>query len=462
MFGESDSESPRVPSPWDTIISTPPSPSPSPLVAALPKLVPEADDGNVEYKLQLLSPSPARFARLVTQMKWRLLEGGGQAYYELGVADSGMLVGLPRVELEQSLETLEMMAGEIGASVIVVKEIEVPAIMAGLAGFQTDSWNGKRVQRQALIASESSTDDSTATNTETEMSATDVEDDLSSTALLPYRPSPKSSDNSASGPIAVFSKDSDFDFVAEIENGDAESSDFDAEPSPPPPFHIDLEIASVYKPRPMRTKANSHVLVPTKNKRGKVKKGKHLPDSLSPSTSPIEHAVLPTKQYSTKAFNRRQARDRKREERRKALMTYASASLGEPAGNQACSLADASDDVALVSGLESLHVSLDEPLPVAIASECSIPSLELTTPPTHNEELAGDDLDDEDDVFASPVTATPFTAFASHLTVPVENSLASHGSENGDALPRLIVEALVVRKMSLEEAFLDFEGFSLT
>ncbi len=104
MFGESESESPRVPSPWDSLISTPASSSPqsgpvisvSPVVTAIPKLVPEADDGNVEYKLQLLSPSPARFARLVTQLKWRLLEGGGQAYYELGVADSGALVGLPR------------------------------------------------------------------------------------------------------------------------------------------------------------------------------------------------------------------------------------------------------------------------------------------------------------------------------------------------------------------------------
>ena len=144
MFGESESESPRVPSPWDSLISIPPSPvplggqkrthTPSPLAAELvdiPRLVPEADDGNVEYKLQLLNPSPARFARLVTQMKWRLLEGGGQAYYELGVADSGDLIGLPREELEQSLETLEMMAGEIGASVIVVKEIEVPATAAG-------------------------------------------------------------------------------------------------------------------------------------------------------------------------------------------------------------------------------------------------------------------------------------------------------------------------------------------
>lgn len=65
----------------------------------------------------------------MTQLKWRLLEGGGQAYYELGVADSGQLVGLTRHNLDRSLETLEAMAGEIGASVVVVKEIEVPPSM---------------------------------------------------------------------------------------------------------------------------------------------------------------------------------------------------------------------------------------------------------------------------------------------------------------------------------------------
>ncbi|KAJ6524575.1 hypothetical protein B0H19DRAFT_597248 [Mycena capillaripes] len=453
MFGESDSESPRVPSPWDTIISTPPSPSPSPLATAIPKLVPEQDDGNVEYKLQLLSPSPARFARLVTQMKWRLLEGGGQAYYELGVADSGMLVGLPRAELEQSLETLDAMAGEIGASVIVVKEIEVPAVMAGLVGTQTDSWNGKRARRrQALIGSEGSADDSTsATNTENEMSATDVEeDDLSATVLLSDSPSPES--RGASIIIDVFSMD-DFDSAAE--NGDTELSDFDAE-SPPVPtqFSIDLEIASVFKPRPMRTKASSHDSLPAKNKRGpKVKKGKHLPDSLSPSTSPADQAAVPPKQHFTKTQNRRQARDRKREERRQALMMYATAALGELQQDQTCSVADVVDDSSLVEGLEALHVSVE---PVLV-SERTIPSLELNAV-----SLEAEDDDGEDDVFPSPMMATPvpFTAFASQLTVPVENG--AHGKESGNVLPRLIVEALVVRKMSLEEAFLDFGGFSLT
>jgi hypothetical protein len=77
------------------------------------------------------------------------------------------------------------------------------------------------------------------------------------------------------------------------------------------------------------------------------------------------------------------------------------------------------------------------------------------------------DGDGDDDVFPSPLTATPgpFTAFASQLTAPVENNAYSKDDVDdgagAGAAPRLIVEALVVRKMSLEEAFLDFGGFAL-
>lgn len=91
-----------------------------------PKLVPEIEEGNVEYKLKLIAPTPARFTRLVTQLKYRLLEGGGQALYEIGVSDSGELVGLSRRDLEASLDTLDKMAGELGATVVVLKEIELP------------------------------------------------------------------------------------------------------------------------------------------------------------------------------------------------------------------------------------------------------------------------------------------------------------------------------------------------
>ncbi|KAF8603024.1 hypothetical protein BDV93DRAFT_607090 [Ceratobasidium sp. AG-I] len=152
MFGESDFESPpRLSSPWEVFS---PSNSPSPglstssspvasssdieaelsrrLLIEVPRLAPEIEEGNVEYKLKL-SPSPERLTRLITQLKWRLLEGGGQALYEIGVGDKGQLIGLPRREMDGSLDALERMAGELGATVMILKEIIVPkaALLGG-------------------------------------------------------------------------------------------------------------------------------------------------------------------------------------------------------------------------------------------------------------------------------------------------------------------------------------------
>lgn len=57
-----------------------------------------------------MNPSAERVEHLVTQMKWRLEEGQGEAIYELGVEDNGMLVGLTENELKASMHTLEQMA----------------------------------------------------------------------------------------------------------------------------------------------------------------------------------------------------------------------------------------------------------------------------------------------------------------------------------------------------------------
>lgn len=90
------------------------SPTRDPLPNSLP---PEVEQGNVEYKLKLLNPSASRFEHLVTQMKWRLREGQGEAIYQIGVADSGALRGLSETEMEHSLDTLSKMAEKLGATV---------------------------------------------------------------------------------------------------------------------------------------------------------------------------------------------------------------------------------------------------------------------------------------------------------------------------------------------------------
>ena len=75
----------------------------------------EVEVGNVEYKLKLISPSAVRFEQLVTQLQYRIAEGGGRAIYEIGVADDGSMTGLDASELQCSLGTLQKMCAHIGA-----------------------------------------------------------------------------------------------------------------------------------------------------------------------------------------------------------------------------------------------------------------------------------------------------------------------------------------------------------
>ncbi|XP_016359625.1 GTP-binding protein 2-like isoform X1 [Sinocyclocheilus anshuiensis] len=91
----------------------------------LPYLPPEAEEGNIEYKLKLVNPTQYRFEHLATQMKWRLQEGHGEAVYQIGVEDNGLLVGLTEEDMKASLKTLRRMAERVGADITVLREREV-------------------------------------------------------------------------------------------------------------------------------------------------------------------------------------------------------------------------------------------------------------------------------------------------------------------------------------------------
>ena len=69
---------------------------------------PEQERGNKEYKLKLVEPTPLRLEHLITQMKWRLQEGLGEAVYEIGVQDNGVLYGLNDEDMRKSMNTLQM------------------------------------------------------------------------------------------------------------------------------------------------------------------------------------------------------------------------------------------------------------------------------------------------------------------------------------------------------------------
>jgi hypothetical protein len=473
-------------------------------------LVPENDDGNVEYKLQLLSPSPARFARLVTQMKWRLLEGGGQAYYELGVADSGALVGLPRKQLEESLETLEMMAGEIGASVIVVKEIEVPKYLADVAASETERerWkgSGRRKRRgNGGAAATDETDSSTAapsswsTTTETETSPNtdqddEEEEDLSTTVVLEkpnHRPLPGTSPlrNSAipfgNGTLAAGRNHDD---------SDPDPADVaDAEDDDPPltlkngQISIDLEISTVYKPRPMRARMVHPPNTANTQGGGKQKRMKKIKHIVAPQNTSIPGEIDAQKKVGhtrgghagvkdsvTKAQFRREARDRRRDEKRQALIAIAEkATAGANKAGHSKTDENVKETAHLVEDLTNLHVSVSTP-----TVEASPAIFSGFVPENHTNasdsvldtqtDTAAEEDNDDDDVFASPLSTAkpPFASFShgvERLGAQGDDILGQMDDVDGEEKTgnRLIVEALVVRKMSLDEGFLDFGGFSL-
>uniref|UniRef100_A0A8C1LW89 GTP-binding protein 2 n=1 Tax=Cyprinus carpio TaxID=7962 RepID=A0A8C1LW89_CYPCA len=85
----------------------------------------QAEEGNIEYKLKLVDPTQYRFEHLATQMKWRLQEGRGEAVYQIGVEDNGLLVGLTEEDMKASLKTLRRMAERVGADITVLREREV-------------------------------------------------------------------------------------------------------------------------------------------------------------------------------------------------------------------------------------------------------------------------------------------------------------------------------------------------
>jgi GTPase len=88
-------------------------------------LPPEPQQGNIEYKLKLVNPSNHRLEHLVTQMKWRLREGQGEAIYEIGVEDNGLMTGLSEEDMISSLDTLREMARRLGATIEVLRDREV-------------------------------------------------------------------------------------------------------------------------------------------------------------------------------------------------------------------------------------------------------------------------------------------------------------------------------------------------
>ncbi len=86
-------------------------------------LPPEVEEGNEEYKRYLINLSDIRFQQLLTQMKWRINEGNGKAYYYIGVEDDGSIFKLNNKQAGESLKNLKKLVLAANAKFKSVEKI---------------------------------------------------------------------------------------------------------------------------------------------------------------------------------------------------------------------------------------------------------------------------------------------------------------------------------------------------
>jgi len=86
---------------------------------------PEKDDGNIEYKWKLINLTDIRIEHLITQMRYRIAEGSGEALYEIGVSDDGFPKGVNEKEYEESFNNLKKISEKCDATCSLINKKEV-------------------------------------------------------------------------------------------------------------------------------------------------------------------------------------------------------------------------------------------------------------------------------------------------------------------------------------------------
>lgn len=88
------------------------------------KIKPESDFGNIEYKYKLTSIDEIKIEDLVTQMKYRLEEGLGEAIYYIGVKDNGTIPGITLNEFDETFNNLTLVSNRCNSKISVISKTE--------------------------------------------------------------------------------------------------------------------------------------------------------------------------------------------------------------------------------------------------------------------------------------------------------------------------------------------------
>jgi len=80
----------------------------------------EPSTGGMEYKLHLEDFTQLKYERYSTQLKYRILEGEGEAVYLIGVSDKGNITGIPISRLNQTIDKLNYICNNVSCKISFV------------------------------------------------------------------------------------------------------------------------------------------------------------------------------------------------------------------------------------------------------------------------------------------------------------------------------------------------------
>jgi hypothetical protein len=83
----------------------------------------EDNQGCIEYKRLIKFHSDRRYNSLLSQLKYRLLEGNGVCYYIIGVEDNGEIINITEEDYDISIKNLKLMCSQNKCKILSITKI---------------------------------------------------------------------------------------------------------------------------------------------------------------------------------------------------------------------------------------------------------------------------------------------------------------------------------------------------
>ena len=82
--------------------------------------------GNIEYKMGFIDINDVKIKKYATQLKFRIIEGKGEAVYIIGVYDNGQIIGISDYKINYHKKIMNSICNEVNCKLEKTIILECP------------------------------------------------------------------------------------------------------------------------------------------------------------------------------------------------------------------------------------------------------------------------------------------------------------------------------------------------